>query len=77
MVEQIVEREPLTKNKKKDLDKIIHSKLFNLYILIIYYFTELIEKVTEKKRQKFSLFRALTCHELPLTNCAFNKSGDK
>jgi len=38
---------------------------------------ELIEKVIEKKKQRFALFRALTCHELPLTNCAFNKSGDK
>ena len=31
----------------------------------------------EKKNQEFVHFRTLSCHELPLTNCAFNKSGDK
>lgn len=62
LVDQIVDREPLTKNKRKEIDKIIHK---------------LIDKITEKKNQEFVHFRTLTCHELPLTNCAFNKSGDK
>jgi hypothetical protein len=51
---------------------LIRSFIVN-YLII----PELIEKVIEKKKQRFALFRALTCHELPLTNCAFNKSGDK
>ena len=29
------------------------------------------------KDQKFSYFKELKAHLLPLTNCAFNKSGDK
>ena len=38
---------------------------------------ELIEVVTEKKSQKFGHFKTLKCHDLPLTNCSFNKNGDK
>ena len=38
---------------------------------------ELIEKLETNKEQKFSLFKVLKAHVLPLTNCAFNKSGDK
>jgi dynein assembly factor with WDR repeat domains 1 len=38
---------------------------------------ELIEKQLENQDQKFGLFRELRAHLLPLTNCAFNKSGDK
>jgi dynein assembly factor with WDR repeat domains 1 len=33
--------------------------------------------VSEKKVQKFKHNKTLPCHELPLTNCAFNKNGDK
>jgi dynein assembly factor with WDR repeat domains 1 len=38
---------------------------------------ELIEKQQENQEQKFALFKVLRAHLLPLTNCAFNKSGDK
>jgi dynein assembly factor with WDR repeat domains 1 len=31
----------------------------------------------ENQEQKFKLFKELRAHLLPLTNCAFNKSGDK
>lgn len=31
----------------------------------------------ENQEQKFKLFKVLRAHLLPLTNCAFNKSGDK
>lgn len=31
----------------------------------------------ENQEQKFALFKVLRAHLLPLTNCAFNKSGDK
>jgi dynein assembly factor with WDR repeat domains 1 len=44
---------------------------------LIYLFIELIEVVSEKKTPKYSLFKSLPCHDLPLTNCAFNKNGDK
>jgi dynein assembly factor with WDR repeat domains 1 len=33
--------------------------------------------ITDKKEQEFDLFQVLPCHKLPLTNCAFNKNGDK
>lgn len=41
------------------------------------YFLELIEKQMENQDQKFECFKVLRAHLLPLTNCAFNKSGDK
>lgn len=31
----------------------------------------------ENQEQKFGLFKVLRAHLLPLTNCAFNKSGDR
>ena len=31
----------------------------------------------ENREQKFKLFTVLRAHLLPLTNCAFNKAGDK
>lgn len=37
----------------------------------------LIQAVTEKKSHKFTHFKTLKCHDLPLTNCSFNKTGDK
>jgi len=43
----------------------------------LHFILELIDKVSEKKNQKFKLFKTLECHELSLTNCAFNKNGDK
>ena len=38
---------------------------------------ELIEKQELNDTQNFYLFKILRAHILPLTNCAFNKSGDK
>jgi dynein assembly factor with WDR repeat domains 1 len=38
---------------------------------------ELIEKTECRDDQRFALFKCLPAHILPLTNCAFNKSGDK
>jgi dynein assembly factor with WDR repeat domains 1 len=35
------------------------------------------EKLSENREQKFSLFKVLKAHVLPLTNCCFNKNGDK
>lgn len=39
--------------------------------------TELIEKLEVNESSDFYLFKILRAHILPLTNCAFNKSGDK
>jgi len=38
---------------------------------------ELIKKISEKQTQNFELFKTLKGHVLPLTNCSFNKNGDK
>jgi len=38
---------------------------------------ELIEKLETNDSSDFFLFKILRAHILPLTNCAFNKSGDK
>jgi WD40 repeat protein len=40
-------------------------------------FSELIEKLESNESSSFYLFKILRAHILPLTNCAFNKSGDK
>ena len=34
-------------------------------------------KLEEKKDQNFKPFKTLKAHVLPLTNCSFNKNGDK
>jgi dynein assembly factor with WDR repeat domains 1 len=76
LVDQIIQREPLTKSHKKHLEKIIKSSHIK-FIINRPLKIELIEVVSEKKSQKYSLFKSLPCHDLPLTNCAFNKNGDK
>lgn len=38
---------------------------------------KLVERMTCDRKQLFYLFKMLRAHILPLTNCAFNKSGDK
>jgi dynein assembly factor with WDR repeat domains 1 len=38
---------------------------------------KLIEKLESNESNDFYLFKILGAHILPLTNCAFNKSGDK
>ncbi len=40
-------------------------------------YEELIEKLENNESSDFFLFKILRAHILPLTNCAFNKSGDK
>ena len=40
-------------------------------------FAELIDKLEDNSDQSFYLFKILRAHILPLTNCAFNKSGDR
>ena len=38
---------------------------------------KLVEKIESHENQNFYLFKILRAHILPLTNCAFNKSGDR
>lgn len=38
---------------------------------------KLLQKLNTKQEQNFKLFKVLKAHVLPLTNCAFNKAGDK
>jgi len=37
----------------------------------------LIEKIDAEQPSNYFLFKILRAHILPLTNCAFNKAGDK
>eukprot|EP00601_Ochromonadales_sp_CCMP2298_P034773 CAMPEP_0173372468 /NCGR_PEP_ID=MMETSP1144-20121109/27913_1 /TAXON_ID=483371 /ORGANISM="non described non described, Strain CCMP2298" /LENGTH=148 /DNA_ID=CAMNT_0014324443 /DNA_START=139 /DNA_END=583 /DNA_ORIENTATION=+ len=63
IVNQIVFEEPLiSESKKPHLRRLIYK---------------LIEKLESNETSDFFLFKILRAHILPLTNCAFNKSGDK
>lgn len=66
----MMEEPIITESRKPHLKQLIKST----YWLI---FSELIEKIESKKSQRFELFKTLKAHILPLTNCAFNKNGDK
>ena len=63
LINQVVRREALiTETRKPQLRKLIYK---------------LIEKQESHENQSFYLFKILRAHILPLTNCAFNKSGDR
>jgi dynein assembly factor with WDR repeat domains 1 len=63
LIDQILLEEPLiSQSKKPQLKKLIET---------------LIAKQQENQQQRFALFKVLRAHLLPLTNCAFNKSGSK
>jgi len=63
LVNEIVLEEPIiTENRKPQLKALI---------------AKLIDKLESKKNQHFKLYKTLKAHVLPLTNCAFNKNGDK
>jgi len=63
MVNQIIFEEPLvSKHRKPQLRRLIYK---------------LIEKQEANDKEDFYLYKILRAHILPLTNCAFNKSGDK
>ena len=59
------------------LQWLLYSCLNLLLVLFLSYSTELIEKLESNESSDFFLFKILRAHILPLTNCAFNKSGDK
>lgn len=63
LVNQILFEEPtISDARKPQLKKLIFK---------------LIEKLESNQEQLFSEFKVLKAHILPLTNCAFNKNGDK
>merc|ERR1712159_706582 len=63
ILDQIIQHEPLIKESRRaQLRKLIFK---------------LIEKQESNEAQNFYLFKILRAHILPLTNCAFNKSGDR
>ena len=61
LVQEIIKKEPLTSKHAKTLEKVIQK---------------LITVVSENITHEFELNKTLKCHELPLTNCAFNKNGN-
>merc|ERR1711998_417650 len=63
ILDQIIQHEPLIKeSRRSQLRKLIFK---------------LIEKQELNECQNFYLFKILRAHILPITNCAFNKGGDK
>lgn len=60
---QIINQEPLIGDNRRETLKQLLQKLLN--------------KICEQQHTSFTLFKVLRAHVLPLTNCAFNKSGDK
>lgn len=63
LIDQILLEEPLiSESRKPQLKTLIE---------------QLIKKQLENEDQRFSCFKTLRAHLLPLTNCAFNKAGDK
>lgn len=84
---QIVFEEPLiSESKKPHLRKLIYSEHILIYFfrfknisitILKYTIAELIEKLECNESSDYFLFKILRAHILPLTNCAFNKSGDK
>ncbi|PNH06746.1 Outer row dynein assembly protein 16 [Tetrabaena socialis] len=63
LLSQIIRQEPLiSENRRPALRQLINR---------------LIDKMLEQQHHSFTLFKVLRAHILPLTNCAFNKSGDR
>merc|ERR1711981_443846 len=63
ILDQIIQHEPLIKeSRRSQLRKLLYK---------------LVEKIESHENQNFYLFKILRAHILPLTNCAFNKSGDR
>jgi dynein assembly factor with WDR repeat domains 1 len=63
LLNRILRQEPLIPESKR------------MYVRKLIY--KLIEKQDSQESQQFYLFKILRAHILPLTNCAFNKSGDR
>ena len=63
LLSQIIRQEPLiSENRRPALRQLVER---------------LVLKMQETQHHSFSLFKVLRAHILPLTNCAFNKSGDR
>lgn len=69
--------EPLIRDtRKSQLRRLIYSKVL-VASPLINIASELIEKLENNESSDYYLFKILRAHILPLTNCAFNKQGDK
>jgi dynein assembly factor with WDR repeat domains 1 len=55
----------------------LHTSRSPHHVYLVRGTAELIEKLESNESSDFFLFKILRAHILPLTNCAFNKSGDK
>lgn len=62
-VNHLMRQEPLIPEKRRETVRALVQKL--------------IDKLGAPPRYEFGLFKVLRAHILPLTNCAFNKMGDK
>ena len=63
LADQLIAEQPLIKEGRK-------TQLIRLL-------QKLLDKQSENDQKEFGLFKVLRAHILPLTNCAFNKSGDR
>ena len=59
------------------MKKLSKVKYYNNYLILFILSIELIQVISEKQNKQFILKNTLECHQLPLTNCFFNKNGDK
>eukprot|EP00878_Enallax_costatus_P017719 GHUV01018616.1.p1 GENE.GHUV01018616.1~~GHUV01018616.1.p1 ORF type:complete len:147 (+),score=26.32 GHUV01018616.1:228-668(+) len=63
LLTQLINQEPLISESKRPAVRQLLERL--------------VAKLLEPQYSQFDLFKVLRAHILPLTNCAFNKSGDK
>ena len=63
LADQLIAEQPLIKEGRK-------AQLVRLL-------QKLLEKQSENDQKEYGLFKVLRAHILPLTNCAFNKGGDR
>jgi len=76
ILQQIVQQEPLiTASKQAAVRGLLASMCYRFLSLIV--FVELVEKMSVEHFRPFQNTQVLRAHALPLTNCAFNKSGDR
>ena len=73
-MEYIIKHEPLiSETKRAQVTTLVNSKCCPSLLILL----ELKEKAMSIEHSRFRPFRTLEAHVLPLTNCAFNKSGDR
>lgn len=77
LVDEIITREPLVKQRSEQLTKLIFSEICITLLHCHDHITlkELQQKLSQPLEKKFYSIKVLRAHILPLTNVAFNKSG--